>query len=211
MKRSFVVLVFALLAVPAAAMGEFLEGVEYVRLKNPVPVETGKKIEVREFFWYGCPHCYALEPSLEQWVKKLPKNVEYIRTPAVFNERWAVHARAYYAFQMLGLTERLHGALFHAIHAEKKQLFDVASLATFVAEHGGDRKAFLDAYNSFGMQQYISRAEELQRAYAIDSVPTLFVDGRFMTNANIAGGVDKVTQVLDVLIRKAAAARAGKP
>ena len=195
---------FALLLLPLAGRGEFLEGVEYTRV-NPQPVETGNKIEVREFFWYGCPHCFSLEPILEKWLKTLPKNAQFVRTPAVFSERWAVHARAYYAFEALGITAKMHPALFYAINVEKRPMNDADSIAALVADKGGNRQAFLDAYNSFGMQASLNHATQLAHAYNIDSVPTLIVDGRYMTNANIAGGYDKVSKVLDFLIKKAAA------
>jgi thiol:disulfide interchange protein DsbA len=197
---------FTLLFLPLAGQAQFLEGVEYTRVK-PQPVETGGKIEVREFFWYGCPHCYSLEPFLEKWLKTLPKNAQFVRTPAVFNERWAVHARAYYSFEALGSTAKMHPALFYAINVEKRPLNDADSLAAFVAEKGGNRQAFLDAYNSFGMQANLGRATQSAQAYNLESVPTLIVDGKFMTNANIAGGYDKVPKVLDFLIKKAAAER----
>lgn len=197
---------FALLLLPFSGQAQFLEGVEYTRV-SPQPVETGSKVEVREFFGYGCPHCYTLEPILDKWQKTLPKNVQFVRTPAVFSEAWAVHARAYYAFEALGITAKMHYALFQALHDEKRVLNNADSLAAFVAEKGGDRKAFLDAYNSFGMQANLSRATQTGRAFNIDSVPMLIVDGKYMTNANIAGGYDKVPKVLDFLIKKAAAER----
>jgi protein dithiol oxidoreductase (disulfide-forming) len=197
---------FALLLLPLAGQAQFLEGVEYKRLA-PQPVETGSKIEVREFFGYSCPHCFSLEPALARWLKTMPKNAQYIRTPAVFNERWAVHARAYYAFETLGITATMHYALFHALHAEQRPLNDANSLAAFVAEKGGDRAAFLDAYNSFGMQASLNRALQSARAFNIESVPTLIVDGKYMTNATIAGGYDRLMQVVDFLVKKSAAER----
>jgi thiol:disulfide interchange protein DsbA len=197
---------FALLLLPLAGQAQFLEGVEYTRVR-PQPVETGSKIEVREFFWYGCPHCFSLEPSVEKWLKTMPKNAQFVRTPAVFNERWAVHARAYYAFEALGITAKMHHPLFRALHVDKRPLFDADSIAAFVAEKGGDRQVFLDAYNSFGMQASVNRATQAGRAYNIESVPTLIVDGKYMTNANIAGGFDRAMQVVDFLVKKAAAER----
>jgi len=197
---------FVLLFLPFSSQAQFLEGVEYTRVA-PQAVETGGKVEVREFFWYGCSHCYALEPSLDRWLKTMPKNAQFVRTPALFSEAGAVHARAYYAFEALGITAKMHYAVFHALHAEKRLLNTADSLAAFVAEKGGDRAAFLDAYNSFGMQANLNRATQAARAYNLESVPTFFVDGKYMTNANIAGGYDKVPQVLDFLIKKAAAER----
>jgi thiol:disulfide interchange protein DsbA len=207
MKKLIALAVLALLSLPALAAAPFTEGVEYVRLPAPQPVETGAKIEVREFFWYGCPHCYTLEPVLEKWQKTLPKNAQFVRTPAVFNERWAVHARAYYAFEALGLTAKLHGPLFRALHADKRQLFDVDSLATFVASQGGNRQAFLDAYNSFGVQSNVNRAAQAGQAYGLESVPTLMVDGRYMTSASLTGSNERLPEVLNFLVKKAAGER----
>lgn len=207
MKKLIGLAAMAILLLPALAGAQFLEGVEYTRV-GPQPVETGAKVEVREFFWYGCPHCFTLEPVLEKWHKTMPKGAQFVRTPAVFNERWAVHARAYYAFEMLGITAKMHNALFQAMHVDKRPLFDAESLAAFVAEKGGDRKAFMEAYNSFGMQANVNRAVQAGRAYNIESVPTLIVDGKFMTNATIAGGPERVPQVLNFLIKLAATERA---
>jgi len=206
MRKLFGLSLFVLLLLPLAGQAQFLEDIEYKRV-SPQPVETGSKIEVREFFWYGCSHCFALEPSLEKWLKTMPKSARFVRTPAVFNEQWAVHARAYYAFEALGITAKMHNPLFHALHVDKRRLFDANSIAAFVAEKGGSRTAFLDAYNSFGMQANLNRATQAGRAYNIESVPTLIVDGKYMTNSNIAGGHDKVPKVLDFLIKKAAAER----
>jgi thiol:disulfide interchange protein DsbA len=196
---------------PAAGQAQnFLEGVEYQRLAAPQPVETGARIEVREFFWYGCPHCYTLEPSIHKWLQGMPKNAQFVRTPAVFNAQWAIHARAYYAFEALGITDKVHEPLFRALHVEKRRVFDVDSLAAFVTEKGGDAKAFLDAYNSFGVQASLNRAVQAGRAYNLDAVPVLIVDGRYLTNATIAGGYDKALEVVSFLVNKAAAERAAK-
>jgi len=207
MKKLIGLLAFAALLLPSLASAQFLEGVEYTRVNPPQPVETGAKVEVREFFWYGCPHCFTLEPVLEKWQKSMPKNAQFVRTPAIFNERWAVHARAYYAFEALGITAKMHGALFHALHVDKRSLVDADSLAAFVAEKGGDRQAFLNAYNSFSMPANVNRALQAGRAYNLESVPTLIVDGKYMTNANIAGSPERLPQVLNFLVKLAAQER----
>jgi len=210
MLRKIIVSILMLMPfLASAAQSVPLEDVEYKRIPAQ-PVETGKNIEVREFFWYGCSHCYALEPHLQRWLKKLPRHVTFVRTPGVFNERWAVHARAYYSFEALGITEKMHGPLFRAIHAEKQQLGDPQSIAEFVAKNGGDRKLFLDTYQSFGVQANLNQAIQLARGVGLESVPTLVVDGKFVTNANIAGGYDRVPRVLDYMIKQAAAERRSK-
>lgn len=207
MKRLIGLLAISILFLPSLAGADVREGVDYVRVNPAQPVETGAKIEVREFFWYGCPHCFTLEPVLEKWQKTMPKNSQFVRTPAIFNERWAVHARAYYAFETLGITGKMHNALFHAMHVDKRPLTDADSLAAFVAEKGGDRQAFLNAYNSFSMPANVNRAMQAGRAYNIESVPTLIVDGKYKTSANIPGGPERLPQVLDFLVKLAAKER----
>jgi len=209
MKKQIAAVLLAIIGLPALASAQFLEDVEYKRIPQQ-PVETGSKIEVREYFWYGCSHCYTLEPYLEKWLKKLPKNAKFVRTPGAFNERWAVHARTYYAFEALGITDKMHAPLFRALHADKRKLFDPKSIADFVGQNGGNAKAFLDAYNSFGVQASLNRAVQAARALGLESVPTLVVDGKFVTNASIAGGYDRVPLVLDHLIKLAAAERSRK-
>lgn len=212
MKKQFgFLLLFFALSAPAQA--QFLEGVEYVQLKNPQPVETGAKIEVREFFWYGCGHCYALEPYLERWHKSLPKNVTFIRTPGA-SPNWIAHAQAYYAFEALGALDKLHKPFFDAVQTARQTappnvipLSDENSLAAFVTRQGLDAAKFREAFRSFDVNGKVGRARVLNSAYQVSSVPALFVDGKYMTNANIAGGHPQVTAVLDFLIKKAAAER----
>lgn len=210
MKKLIFLLAAGLAALPFTVSADFLEGVEYQRLPVPQAVETGARIEVREYFWYGCPHCFVLEPYLEKWQKTMPKNAAFVRTPGVFNDLWAVHARTYYAFEILGLTARLHRKFFDAIHVEKRPLNDPELIADFVKDNGGNRQLFLDTYNSFSVQTSMGRALRAAQAIRLESVPTLVVDGKFVTNANIAGSYDKVPAVLDFLVKQAAAERAKK-
>jgi len=199
-----------LLWLPLVASAQYTEGVEYQVVPDAQPVETGAKIEVREFFWYGCPHCFALEPYIEKWLRSEPRNVEFVRTPAALNERWAIHARAYYAFQALGLTAKLHRAFFDAIQIDRRPLFDPQSIADFVAQKGGNRTAFLNAYNSFGVDSSVLKSNQLARAYNIDSVPTVVVDGKYLTNSTLANGPEHVMEVVNFLVHKVAAERAAK-
>lgn len=203
---------FALLLLPLSGQAQFLEGVEYTHI-NPHPVETGAKIEVREFFWYGCPHCYALEPHLDQWLKTLPKNVRFIRTPGVSPD-WLAHAQAYYAFEALGALDKLHKPFFDAVQAARQTapppsipFSDENSIAEFVARHGVNAGKFREAYRSFDVGRKLGQAKQLNGDYRVQTVPILFVDGKYMTNANIAGGHDRVLKVLDFLIKQAVAER----
>lgn len=216
MKKLFALVFTVLSGLPWALQAEPLEGVEYVRLAQPQPVSTGTRIEVREFFWYGCGHCYALEPHLEKWLKHLPKNVAFVRTPGMA-PNWVAHAQAYYAFESLGAVDRLHRAFFDAVQNARRTatpqampLSDEDSIAKFVAQHGVDAGKFREAFGSFDVGRKLGQARQLNNDYRVESVPTLFVDGRYMTNANIAGGYDKVPEVLNFLIRKAAGERGSR-
>ena len=130
----------------------------YETLTPPQPTENPDKIEIIEFFWYGCPHCYAFEPLLEQWVKTLPKNVEFIRQPAVFSEAWGKHAKAYYTAEALGIVDKVHNDFFDAIQNKKEPLDTEASLAKFFADHGVKEADFHDAYNNFGVDAKLRQA-----------------------------------------------------
>ena len=207
MLKALRLLVLGSLALPLfAAAATFEEGRHYTELVFPQDVETGKQIEVREFFWYGCPHCYTLEPTLERWLGKKPKNVEFVRTPGTA-PRWLLHAQAYYAAESLGAVPKLHSAMFNAIHAQKRQLDDEASLLKFVAEQGVDPAKFKEALNSFGVRLKVEKAKRLNEAYTVNSVPALVIDGKYLTTPAMAGGDEAVVKVVEFLVQKASAGR----
>lgn len=203
MKRILIGLCLSLTLVPLGAATALEKGRDYVALSQPQPVETGSKIEVREFFWYGCPHCYALEPKLEEWLSRKPANVEFIRTPATA-PRWLVHAQAFYAFAALDATDRTHGALFRAIHEGNRRLNDEKSLADFAKEQGINPAKFREAFESFGVRVKLQKAKQINQAFQVTSVPTFEVDGKYVTSAGMAGGEAELFSVIDQLIKKAA-------
>lgn len=207
MKRFSSSLMF--LALSLASLGASLaleKGRDYVALATPQPVETGKKIEVREFFWYGCPHCYALEPALSNWVKHKPANVEFVRTPATA-PNWLVQAQAYYAFAALGATERTHAALFRAIHEQNRPLNTEPALADFAKEQGIDPAKFREAFNSFGVRTNLERAKRMAEVYQVTSVPMFAVDGKYLTSPSMVGSEEGVLKVLDQLVQQVAKER----
>lgn len=179
-------------------------GTDYQLLSPPLPPESKTKVEVIEFFWYGCPHCFAFEPLIEPWIKKLPPDVMFHRVPAVFNETWVPHARLYYSLEVLGETQRLHGLIFDTIHRNHQVLATEATIADFLEKNGVDRKKFADAYNSFTVQSKVQRGIQLQTAYKIDGVPTMGIDGRYATSATMLGNShEAVLLVVDYLIGEA--------
>jgi thiol:disulfide interchange protein DsbA len=180
-----------LLALPHAARAEVNE------LKPPVPVENGGKIEVLEFFWYGCIHCYNLEPLIESWLKKLPNDVEFRRVPAVFNERWALDASIFYAMEAMGVLDKLHRPLFDAIHKDRLRTDDQEALSKWLGKHGVDAKKFLETMQSFGVRSKTRRAVQLTVAYKIDGTPAMAVHGRYTLSAQ-----PKMMQVVDGLVER---------
>lgn len=152
---------------------------DYVELNPPQPVETTDKIEVLEFFWYGCIHCYNLEPKLETWLKTLPKDVEFRRVPAVFNQRWADDASIFYAFEAMGLLDKLHRPFFDAIHRDRLRTDNWQNLSAWLEKQGVDTKKFETTVKSFGVQSKTKRAIRLTTGYKIDGTPAMAVHGRY--------------------------------
>ena len=179
------------------------EGKDYVRLNTPVPVPGGDKIDVIEFFSYGCPHCYTFEPLLEQWIKRLPPDVAFRRIPAAFNPVFEGYARLYYALEAVGQVEALHKRVFAAIHAQRQRLDKEADIAAFVSTNGGDGAKVVEALKSFGVATKMRQAKQAMDAYKIDGVPAMGIHGRWFTSGSLANGNDKALAVADYLIQRA--------
>jgi thiol:disulfide interchange protein DsbA len=200
--------VLACLAATAAWPADLVEGKDYSRLKNPQAVETGKKIEVIEFFSYGCPHCNDLEPVLQKWMKTLPPDVQFRRVPVIFQQRWEGLARIYYPLDALCVEERLSPEVFKAVHVSGMSMYEDKTFFDWAANHGLDRARVAEIYNSFAVNSKYNRAKALAQAYNIQSVPTIIVDGKFVTASDRVGTHEQLPPVLDALIVKARAERA---
>lgn len=179
------------------AFANFVEGKDYQVLPNPENI-AGDVIVVREFFWYGCPHCYSLEPHMQKWAKTRASDVAYFQTPAAMNPVWEVNARGFYAIQEMGMVEKTHMALFDAIHKDGKRLFDQNSLADWYATQGVDKAKFNSLYNSFAVATKIERSKAGAMRYQITGTPAVVVQGKYVVSGNDA----KVTQVIDFLVNK---------
>ncbi len=195
----------ALASLPAFAQKKVPQaGTEYRLVTPPLPPESKTRVEVLEFFWYGCPHCYAFEPVIEPWVKKLPADVMFSRMPTVFDKTWVPHAMLYYSLELLGEVDRMHAKVFDGIHQGHLQLANETAIADFLEKNGVARTKFVEAYRSFSVQSKVLRAGQLQKAYNIDSVPTMGVDGRYVTLATmVRNSHEAVLPVLDYLIVEA--------
>ena len=165
--------------VPAALRAQPAGDPGYTVLAQPLPVENPAKVEVAEFFWYGCPHCYTLEPLIEAWVPKLPADAYFRRIPAVFNERWALDAAIFYAFEALGVLAKLHRPFFDAIHRDRLKTDNRAALDEWLGRNGVDAKKFDESMKSFGVQSKLKRAAQLSAASKIDGTPAMMVQGRY--------------------------------
>jgi len=196
----------AVLPLPALAqMAALQEGNQYIRLKNPQPVETGKKIEVIEFFSYGCPHCGELEPFLQGWIKTMPADVAFRRIPVMFQDRWVPLAKIYYTLEALGEEGRLSPEVFSALHAKGQSLWQDKTFFEWAASQGLDRKKVEDMYNSFGIGGKVNRARMAAQAYQVQSVPLVVVDGKYVSNK--VSSHSAMPAVIDALVTKARAER----
>ncbi|WP_424193025.1 thiol:disulfide interchange protein DsbA/DsbL [Ampullimonas aquatilis] len=196
---------FSLLAhgVAQASPAAPVNGTDYATLSKPQATDSTGKVEVTEFFWYGCPHCNALEPALEAWVKKLPGDVVFKRIPVAFRDDFVPHQRLYYTLEAMGKLEELHAKVFHAIHVDKNNLINLDQQAEFAEKNGLDKKKFIETYNSFSVQSKVQRARQLTANYAVDGVPMMAVDGRFTTSASMTGNNDNLLIVTDNLVKLA--------
>jgi protein dithiol oxidoreductase (disulfide-forming) len=170
-----------------------------------LPVESGDKIEVAEFFSYGCIHCYNLEPNIEAWLKRLPPDVHFRRIPAVFNQRMAMDAAIYYALEAGGMLDKLHKPLFDAIHKNGLKTHDNNALADWLLKQGVDPVKFADAMKSFGVQSKVRRAAQHTLGAKIDGTPAMLVQGRYSISAEQAGRdgfMKAVDQVVEVARKK---------
>ena len=190
----------ALLALPVAAGAQ---QIQYGELNPPQPTESKGKIEVIEFFWYGCPHCFNLEPYIETWLKKLPPDVEFRRVPAVFNTRWAHDAAIFYTLEALGVLDRLHRPLFDAIHKSNLRTDNEAALSEWLQKNGVDPKKFIDTMKSFGVQSKLRRATQQTVAYKIDGTPAMAVAGRYTVSAEQGRTQQGMLQAVDGLVAMA--------
>ncbi len=176
---------------------------DYMVLSPEIGTDTPGKIEVTEFFWYHCPHCFKIEPALNAWIKKAPKDVVIRRIPAVLNASWVPLAKTYYAMEALGVADKYHDDLFNAIHLEGLDTSQENNIFNWAGMVGMNKQAFINAYQSFGVQSKVMRAYQLTRDAKITGVPTFIVDGKYSTSESMTGGEASLFSTLDQLIAKA--------
>ena len=197
MKKWFLVAFLSLLPALASAL-TLVEGKDYTVLANPTVAPAKGQVEVAEFFWYGCPHCYSLEPYVATWLKTKPANVKFTRIPAALNPVWEANARGYYVAEASGVLEASHAALFEAVQVRKERLFDQASLAAFYARFGVKAQSFNGLYQSFAVSARIAQSRNLAIRYQLSGVPAMVVNGKYL----VSGDSGRVVEVVKALIER---------
>lgn len=185
------------------AQGGLTDGREFTTLKEPVAVPGGGKVEVIEFFGYWCPHCAAFEPTLDAWSRKLPADVNFRRVPVAFSPPQESYQRLYFALEALGGVNAMHGKIFVAMHQNRLRLDKDAEIATLAQANGVDGAKLLEAMKSFSVATKLSQARTAVQNYKIDGVPSIAVQGRFITSVGQAGSHERTIQVMDALIQRA--------
>ena len=178
------------------------EGFDYRILPTPQPLESKGKVEVIEFFWYGCPHCYDFEPELNAWLKRQPKDVIFRKVPVAFRDDFMPHSQLFYALEAMGKGDALNDKVMYAMHKENKRLMTENEIADWAASQGIDRNAFLATYRSFTVVSKARAARQMADAYRIDGVPTIVMQGRYVTSPSIAGTKAKAISVMEHLEQK---------
>jgi thiol:disulfide interchange protein DsbA len=198
-------------AATSAASGEskFVAGSQYQVLEPAQPMvgEQHGQVEVAEIFMFGCPHCAAFEPLLQNWRKSAPSYVSFVRVPAVWNPIAELHARAYYTAEALGKTAEIDGPFFNEIHVKHNMLDSVDKLATFFAQFGVDDKTFRAKFSSFEIDAKVSRATDLVKRYKVPGTPAIVIDGKYLTNGTMAGTYEMWFEIIDYLAAQEHAAR----
>lgn len=198
----------------SAALAEPMQyeaGTHYAVLDIPIHTPDPSKIEVTEYFSYGCPHCFEFDPEITAWKKQLPDDVQFDRTPAIWSKDYAVYAQTYYTAEALNVLDKVHTPIFQAIHAQGKPLNTPDSMAKFFAQFGVDPVDFAKTYASFGVRASVQQAEARGRAYRANGVPTLIINGKYRVDGAMAGSHANMLKVADFLIQKERAAmHAGK-
>src|SRR5438067_4641956 len=172
----------------------------YALLQPPQPTEGGGKVEVVAFFWYGCPHCYQLEPTVNAWIKRAPKDVVFKRVPAVPSDAWAPMASGFYTLEAMGLLEQYHQKVFDAIHKDNENLVNKTVRDKWLAKNGIDVAKFNDVEKSFTVATKVARARQMTQAYKVDSVPKLVVNGKYVTGAEQAGSNEAIFPAVDQMV-----------
>ena len=196
---------FTAAALPLIVGAPIALAADYDVISAPIATIDPKRIEVVELFFYGCPHCFALEPDVVAWTKALPKNVYFRRVPAVFTQtpHWIPLARAFYAAEILGLTDKLHHDFFNAVHLSGQNLNDREVLLKLVQKLGANRKQFEQALDSPEVNKRVAQSQQISNASGAKGVPAFVIDGKFQTSVTQTGTPERLFATMNDLIMQA--------
>ena len=178
------------------------EGKDYTVLTNPQPTENNSKIEVLEFFWYGCPHCDKLHPHIKSWLKNKPDDVSFRYVPTIFRPNWVSGAKIFYTIETIQAKEVLHDKVYDAIHRDKIDLNKEPILFDWVEKQGIEREKFEKAYHSFSVQNQVAKSTQMSRQYQLTGTPSIVVDGKYLTSGSMGGSPENTIKILEKLIEK---------
>lgn len=192
----------------AAVNDDYAAGIDYDEVVPPLPGAADGKVLVVELFWYGCPHCFQFDPHLNMWLKRKPANVEFVRIPAIFNNpAWRLHAQAYYTAEVLGALDKIHDALFDAMHVKRQRMNTKSALREFFVAQGVAAEAFDATFESFAVQSKVNRAADLTVKYGIDGVPAMAVQGKYRIGGRMAGSYENMIKLVDAMVARESAAK----
>lgn len=205
---SLIVIVSVLMACQGETIAQTVDETKYAPVTSAFSVSTGDKIEVVELFWFGCGHCYSLEPHVKSWLKdSKPANAEFVKVPALFSKRWEFHGQAFYTMEILGVDQEVYDAFFKSIHVNRKPINNLDSFVDFMANFGKDKEQVESAFNSFAVDTKMRNARKITRASGARGVPAMVVDGKYLTSQQTAGGTKELFDVVNQLVAKAATER----
>ena len=212
MKNVLVSLMLFCMALPWVASAQepekYQAGTHYQVISIPMRTADPEKIEVNEVFWYGCSHCFEFETIIEPWAKNLASDVDFERTPAIWQPKMEAHARAYYTAKQLNVLESMHSIIFKTMHVDKHPLENEDQIASLFAAHGVDDAAFRKAYNSFSVQSQTRQGDSRVRGYGVTGTPEIIVNGKYRISARETGGQQGMLDVANFLIEKERNAKA---
>lgn len=182
---------------------DIIEGKDYTILSNPQPTGKNSKIEVVNFFWYGCQYCAQLRPQIKTWLKNKPGDIHFQESPAIIHPSWIPAAKLFLTIQQINAMDKLHNQAFKAIHQDNINLHEEPTLFHWIETQGENRDKFTHIYQSIEIQINIARSTHMTRQYQITGVPAIVVNGKYLTSTKMGGTAENTMTIVDKLIKKA--------
>lgn len=200
----FIATLSLLLCISSAYVhADIIEGKDYTILSTPQPTSKNNKIEVVNFFWYGCQYCAQLRPQIKTWLKNKPSDIHFQEIPAIIHASWIPAAKLFFSIQQINAVDKLHNQAFNAIHQDNINLHEEHALFHWIEVQEQNRDEFVNTYYSIDIQKYIARSTHMTRQYQITGVPAIVVNGKYLTNTEMGGTAENTMNIVDQLIKKA--------